>query len=642
LSRLVLQYLPFALACLGLKALRTVALVGADPWSLLDSLGVELGLHACLVGAAGLWLAIRPGRGTHRSVGVGLSVAGFLLFLLEGVAVTFALETGTPLDHHLFRFGLVQLIAVWPLIRAEVSTRKLVSVSLFASALLGLRSLQIWRGPVVEVRRRPALLWIAAGALLLALLPLRLPRTVATSMPVELALGRVLAPVEAAEPDEVRLPRLSRDGRLVPAESDRAFEHVVVVALESTSWFATSLAEDGPPTTPFLASLAERGALFERAYAVVPHSSKAFVAMHCGVAPYLLMRVRESEPGGVPVRCLPDLLREQGFQTLYFGSHVGGFESWRRLAKNLGFAVTLTAEQLDTRRFEPVNYFSYEDEILLEPTREWLARFSKARDEAARDGQRRRLYAFYLTSAAHHDYRLPARHTTQRYSDDERRDRYLNAVRYQDRFLEQLFLLYREAGLYEDTLFVVLGDHGEAFGEHGRRLHDHVIYEEGIRVPLVFFGRGIEPERRRDPVSQLDLMPTLLRFAGFRLEGAPQDGMDAFARGPEDAVYASCWYSERCLARITRERKWISHFGHAPPQAFAIERDPREQGDVYGKDPRDAPVLRELHDWKAQQLGRWHLAYEGAGGEAGPADPGGVGPADAGGAGPDDARGSGD
>lgn len=614
MSRLVLRYLPFALACLGLKALRTLALVGPDPWGLLDSLGLEAGLHACLLGAAGVILARWPGRSTHRSVGVALSLAGFLLFLLEGVAVTFALETGTPLDHHLFRFGLVQLIAVWPLIQAEVSTGQLVSLTLFALALLALLSWQIWRGPVAEVRPRTALLWLAAGALLLALLPLRLPRTVASSMPALLALGPWLAPVEAAAPADVTLPRLTRQARLLPAPAVPEFEHVVVVALESTSWFATSLAAGGPATTPFLASLAAKGTLFERAYAVVPHSSKAFVAMHCGVAPYLLMRVRESEPDGVPVRCLPDLLREQGFQTLYFGSHVGGFEGWRRLAKNLGFAVTLTAEQLDTQGFEPVNYFSYEDDILLAPTREWLARFSRARSEAAREGVRRRLYAFYLTSAAHHDYRLPARDYTERFSADERRDRYLNAVRYQDRFLEQLFELYREAGLFEDTLFVVLGDHGEAFGEHGRKLHDHVIYEEGIRVPLVFLGTGLPAERRSDPVSQLDLMPTLLRLTGFRLEGAPLDGMDAFARGPEDVVNASCWYSERCLARIGKRRKWISHFGHARPEAFEIDADPLERRDVYGQDPRDAEQLRALHAWKAQQLGRWRQAYEGDGG----------------------------
>ncbi len=64
-------------------------------------------------------------------------------------------------------------------------------------------------------------------------------------------------------------------------------------------------------------------------------------------------------------------------------------------------------------------------------------------------------------------------------------NRYLNSVRNQDFFLKNLFEQYKELGLYEDTVFVLVGDHGEAFGEHGRFQHDNAIYEEGIKVPLI-------------------------------------------------------------------------------------------------------------------------------------------------------------
>ncbi|HEX5068266.1 MAG TPA: sulfatase-like hydrolase/transferase [Myxococcota bacterium] len=597
--RLFLQFLPLALACLALKALRVRALMDAGPLALLDALAPDAGILAALLGLAGLACARWHGRGARAAISLALSLALLALFLLEGVAVTFALETGGALDHHLFAFALRQLTAVWPLIQAEVPLSQLASLALLAAALVGWRAWLIVRRPLGAVRARAAAAWLVAGALLALTFPLRVPDAVAVPMPVELALGPVRRPVEIAPRDSLTQPLYARDGRLVLLPGKPAFENAVVVALESTSWFATSLAEGAPDTTPFLASLAARATVFERAYAIVPHSSKAFVAMNCGIVPYLLMEVRESGANGVPVRCLPDLLREQGFQTLYFGSHVGGFERWRRLSRNLGFAVTSTAEQLDTRSFQPVNYFSYEDDVLLAPTRAWLARMKDSK---------RRLYAFYLTSAAHHDYRLPARDYTQKFSDDERYDRYLNAVRYQDRFLEQLVSLYREAGLAERTLFVIVGDHGEAFGEHGRKLHDHVIYEEGLRVPLLFVGEGLPAERRSDPVSQLDLMPTLLRLLGFRLEGGSLDGMDAFARGPDDVVHASCFYSERCLAEIGKRRKIISHFAHRAPEAFELDVDPRERRDVFGADPGDAEALRALHAWKAQQLARWHAS----------------------------------
>jgi hypothetical protein len=75
-------------------------------------------------------------------------------------------------------------------------------------------------------------------------------------------------------------------------------------------------------------------------------------------------------------------------------------------------------------------------------------------------------------------------------------------------------------------------------------------------------------------------------------------------------VYASCWYSERCLARIAGRRKIISHFGHALPEAYAIAEDPRELRDVFGERENDARELAALHTWKEQQLGRFRLFYE--------------------------------
>jgi arylsulfatase A-like enzyme len=594
---LFLQYLPFLGVALALKGLR-VSLLTPDlsAIGLADALAAELGLHCVWVGAVGLALAARPEarRASEVVAQVLLSAGAFVWIGLEAVSATFAAETGGALDHHLFRFALVHLLAVFPVIRSEVPMPQLASVAMILAAGVGARAWQIARRPVGRVGAGAACAWVAAGATSLVLFPAQLPRAIAVSMPVELAFGPWLDPVRAAAPEALSRPPYARDGRLVPRAAEPAYDHVVVVALESTGLFATSLADGGPDTTPFLRDLAARSAVFERAYVAVPHSSKAVVALNCGITPLLVMDVLEGEPEGVPVRCLPDLLRERGFQTLYFGAHVGGFERWRRLMRNLGFAVTTTVERLDTEGFELVNYFAYEDDILLEPTRQWLARTAG-----------RRVYSFYLTSTPHHDYQTPSRYPRQAFSADDRHDRYLNSVYYQDRFLEQLVGIYREAGLYDRTLFVIVGDHGEAFGEHGRRLHDHVIYDEVIRVPLLLHGPGVAPGRHRAIVGQADLPLTLAELIGFELRGESYDGRPLFERGPQSVTRVSCFYTERCLALVTPGRKIVSHFDHAPPEAYAIDVDPRETRNLFGDDPGDTEALRSLHAWKEQQLGRF-------------------------------------
>jgi hypothetical protein len=601
--KLVLAYLPVLLLCLWLKGCRVaLCLPRVAPRDLADALAPELGIHALLLGAAGLALCAATRRATRVATALSLGVAALLLTLLELLAASFAWSTGAALDHHLFGFALAQGASLLPILCSEVPLSKFVSLGLIAGVAVGLPVWQLARGQGAALNARAPTVLLTCGALLLALTPLRVAPGVAAPMPVAFALGAWLHPVRAAPESALQLPLHTTAAALEPsvAGGPPPYDHLVIVALESTGYFASSLGAPSRDTTPYLRALADSSVAFERAYAAVPHSSKALVAIGCGIYPFLLMQVRESEPGGIPVRCLPALLKAVGFQTLYFGSHVGGFESWRQLTRNLGFGVSLTAEQIDTEGFEIANYFAYEDDAMLGPSRRWLER-----------ARGKRIFAFYLTSAAHHDYRTPSRYPLQAFAEDERENRYLNAVYYQDRFLEKLVAQYRELGLYERTLFVIVGDHGEAFGEHGRNMHDAVIHDEVIRIPLLIHAADIEPRRIPHVVSQVDILPSALELLGFRVDAGSYDGRSVFARGDASLAHASCWYSERCLARIGRRRKIISHFGHAPPEAYAIAEDPRELRDVFGRRESDERELAALHAWKEQQLGRFLLFYEG-------------------------------
>jgi len=88
----------------------------------------------------------------------------------------------------------------------------------------------------------------------------------------------------------------------------------------------------------------------------------------------------------------------------------------------------------------------------------------------------------------------------------------LHADEYVRRVVEEL----KAAGVWEDTLFVLLSDHGEELGEHGGWEHDQSLYEELIHVPLiVHFPDGAHAgERIEAPVSLVDLLPTVLDVIG--------------------------------------------------------------------------------------------------------------------------------
>jgi len=92
---------------------------------------------------------------------------------------------------------------------------------------------------------------------------------------------------------------------------------------------------------------------------------------------------------------------------------------------------------------------------------------------------------------------------------------YDGEIAYTDHCFGQLVAYLKRKGIYNETAIFILGDHGEAFGDHGHMLHGHLPFDEIIRVPLVMkspaqFYAG---QRVSGLVSLLDIMPTILDLA---------------------------------------------------------------------------------------------------------------------------------
>jgi lipoteichoic acid synthase len=377
---------------------------------------------------------------------------------------------------------------------------------------------------------------------------------------------------------------------------------VVLVFLESVRARSATPYNPELETTPFLDELAEDSLMAENAYAVVPHTSKSLVAAHCGVEPPLDTKMTESEPNAIPARCLPELLKEQGYSTVFFQSATENFERRRTLVANFGYEEFYPLESMDTEGYDRVNYFGYEDDIMLEPSRRWL--------KEHRDGP---FMATYLGVTGHHDYRVADRYGVKRYAEDPTLNRYQNEVAYLDHFVRNVIEQYKELGLYEDTIFVIYGDHGEGFGEHGRYQHDDTIYEEGLRVPLIIHvpGRFENGRRVEGLVDHLDILPTVADLLGYRIEGGDYPGHSLLRPIPEDRTLRfSCYHDYKCLASIRGHEKYIYHYGRQPEELFDLAEDPEERHNLAPQaDPAKLRRLREdLLRWRASVL----AAYDGA------------------------------
>jgi lipoteichoic acid synthase len=380
--------------------------------------------------------------------------------------------------------------------------------------------------------------------------------------------------------------------RLVPTPQTTK-RNVVIIFLESTRARSTTPYNKDIDTTPFLNELSKESLMAERAYAVVPHTSKALVATLCGVAPPLDDENTESEPDVIPARCIADLLKEKGYRTSFFQSATEDFERRRMLVENLGHEDFFPIEDMSKEGFQKANYFGYEDNIMLEPSRMWL-------EENGDEGP---FLATYLTVTSHHDYVVPDRYGEKNFADDEVLNKYLNTVRYQDFFVKNLFEQYKELGLYENTIFILLGDHGEGFDEHGLKQHDNVIYNEGLRIPFFIH----DPRRPKSgtieaPVNELDVLPTVADLLGYEIRGGTYPGSSMLSPLEERTLMASCYHERTCLASIKGDEKYIYHYGNKGEEFFDLSEDPLENNNIIERqDDEEIKALRNhLLAWEAQ------------------------------------------
>lgn len=130
------------------------------------------------------------------------------------------------------------------------------------------------------------------------------------------------------------------------------------------------------------------------------------------------------------------------------------------------------------------------------------------------------------------------------YSEPEYREhllaRYDGGIAYTDRQLSGLFGHVRELGISDNTLIIVMSDHGEEFLEHGGVDHGLTLFQEQLHVPLIFSGPGVPPRVISQPVGLYDVLPSILSYIGVETP-AGVEGQDIItvAAAPDRMIPSS-------------------------------------------------------------------------------------------------------
>jgi lipoteichoic acid synthase len=575
------------------------------------------------LGYALLWIGLfaLPGGILRQVVVVLFHATTAIVATVSTFAHQYFRETGTTLDYNVIALWISKPKEVAPLVTQGVPFLAwvILAAALFYVTVgpwLVTRAVERWRGssarsqaeasvarPLVGTPRTSYLGPFGLGLMALGFCSLSAfigtsPALTSKSLARDQFVNVVLTGVEgsASEADDsksrptIENPAAHASLAGTPQTQRR---NVVLIHLESTRAQSVTPYDEDLKTTPFLNELAKESLLAERAYVVVPRSSKATVAVNCGIEP-ALFEGPEFEPGGTPVPCLANLLKGQGYSTVFFASISADMDNFGAVVKGAGYEEFYSAEDMDTNGFEVTNTFGYEDDIMLGPSENWL--------KGHRD---KPFMAEYLTGTGHYGYEcLGTRYGDEDFSEDDQLNRYLNCLRLQDIFVKNLIDQYKKLGIYENTIFVVFGDHGEGFGEHDRWLHGDTIYEEGLRVPLIIHAPGWfeNGERVNGLSSQIDILPTIVEMLGYEVKNGEYAGYSLLHPLPEErTLFFSCISKRTCLASLQSNEKYIYHYGNQPKEVFDLLKDPLEQHNLASEHDEEELDKRseELLEWRS-------------------------------------------
>ncbi len=208
------------------------------------------------------------------------------------------------------------------------------------------------------------------------------------------------------------------------------------------------------------------------------------------------------------------------------------------------------------------------------------------------------------------------------FSPRERRyfvSQYDAAIGYLDSRVAALVGRLRKLGLYDDTLLVVVADHGESFGEHGCTGHGSSPYQDQVGVPLIVkYPDQSEPRTVRAPVSQVDVMPTVLRAVGLQspaqVQGRPlQDAGSDPSRILMTESFPNVYYGARAMRMgrgVLAGDKKLIEYEDGGREMFDLAHDPGETTNLYR--PDDAECLT-LHAYLEGLLKARPVAHESVG-----------------------------
>ena len=386
-------------------------------------------------------------------------------------------------------------------------------------------------------------------------------------------------------------------------------------------------------TTPFIDSLAKKGALFSTAYShsnwTVPATASLLTSRlpsehGAGIGGTVRMLAADTQILQIRdnVDTLATILQRAGFRTGFFSANpflkerfTKGFDRadvrWQPAKDLTGAAQRWLDEQpRDKPFFLYVQYMDLHHPIQPPPP---FFHYFKVSEGGIRGPEHGGWSWGGIRTAAdlqNPEFRQWRAHHIALYD---------GALRYIDATVRRLYESLEKTGRAEDTLFIITSDHGEEFWDHAIEQstdrnnprpywgvgHGHTMYEELIRVPLIIYGPSVSENREvRCVVRHIDVAPTVLDLLGVQhpstmrgrsLTSYFKPGSTAGGCVTAPVVAESPAYGPDSQAVVLNQRKLVIR-SDGVKSLFDLRDDSMERNDLAARRPELVTALRAVID----------------------------------------------
>ena len=362
-----------------------------------------------------------------------------------------------------------------------------------------------------------------------------------------------------------------------PSAHASPYRNVVLILMESLSAQRIGVFGNRLKVTPFFDELAAEGLLFDHIFSNGTHTHQGMFAT-LGCFPNLpgyeyLMNQPE---GGNSFSGLPKVLSERDYDNVFVYNSDFNWDNQIGFFRGQGVSRFIGRNDFVNPRLYDSTWGVTDEDM-----------FDRAFDEIVKLEKRGRpYYAILQTLSNHVPYSLPAPLPVDKVMVDGAEEGHLTAMRYSDYALGQFFRKIKNRGGFDDTLFVITGDHG--FGG-GALVTDMDLFR--FHVPLLFIGKDIQARFGKSSAtvgSQVDIVPTVMGMLGGSYVHHCW-GRDLLALPDDDSGFAVIKPSgsEQMVAFIEGETILIKA-PNTGPKLFWYKTRP-----VLSAEPIDNPLMME-------------------------------------------------